>query len=77
MISQKEVGYTIGKINVAGRVIRLHGIFSKIEYAEAWVERAFKAGRPLRIVMGDDSKFWCVRPVDAEALFAAGYGLAR
>ena len=62
-------------LKVDGKTIRLHGTFSNRTMAESWTERAYESGHPLWIVLGDNSKFWCVRPVDAGRLERAGYEL--
>lgn len=44
--------------------------FSQLANAESFRQHASKA---MMIVLGDDSRFWVVRPVDAERLGTQGY----
>ena len=47
--------------------------FEKRENAQSFINRAKKIWM---LVLGDDNRFWAVRPVDAERLIRQGYSLA-
>ena len=47
--------------------------FEKRENALGFINRAKKIWM---LVLGDDNRFWVVRPVDAERLTRQGYSLA-
>jgi len=44
--------------------------FNNERYAENF---AYGAVKPMRIILGDDGKYWVVTPADAERLYRAGY----
>lgn len=57
------------KMKLSGRTIYYDG-FRNLHLAKAVVDRSIKIRM---IILGDDGKFWIVRPVDGERLCKAGY----